>query len=295
MEDATNIFILIPSIQLVIIVPGIILNLIIFSSFIRRPSLRKKIPSILLFNQSIADLFNSAIYGVTYVVLTMFSIKTSFERSFKVTTYIWSLFMGITLHCSVLLYGVISFERFLSICFPLWHRVHLRKRHIWFSIALVWIVSVIITTPILIGFFLLKGLYMIFIVCYSLMSVVVFIIIILFIITFVKASPSINTQPPQANPGNNMKKQIRLTMVFFIMFMAFTIVYIPLIAIFIDINSSPNARGVRSMIMHSLLLLTSLFNPVLTLCFKREFRPCRRDQGTNFRNAQEMHQMQASN
>ena len=281
------------AIQLMIIVAGVVLNMLVVSSFIRRPSLRKKIPNILLFNQSIADLFNSAVYGVAYIVRTaLLSMLHDGESVKGVTTFIFLFFMVITLYCSTLLYAVIASERFLSISFPLWHRVHVTKRHIWSSIMLVWLFSIVLAIFIFFSFISINGLRIIVNMCYSLTSVVVFIIIVLFITTFARACHSINTQPTLSNLGNSLKKQVRLTMIFFIMFIAFTIVYIPLIAMFIDINVSASVSGTRSDIMCSLLLLTSLFNPILTLCFKKEFRPCRNHQGSNFpRLDVEMHQI----
>ena len=126
------------------------------------------------------------------------------------------------MYCSAVLYAVIAFERFLPICFPLWHRVYITKRHIWSS-TLAWLVSVVIAVIAMVFNFFFHNQHgeTIFTVCYSLISVVVFIIIVLFITTFVKACHSINAQPTQSNHGNNLKKQVRLTMIFFIMFIAF--------------------------------------------------------------------------
>ena len=62
------------SVALLMITIGLILNLVLVTSFCRRPSLRRKIPNILLFNQAVADLFSCAGYGVLYVTFDLMLI-----------------------------------------------------------------------------------------------------------------------------------------------------------------------------------------------------------------------------
>ena len=259
------------SIQLVKVVIGIALNLIIIHSFIRRRLVRKKIPNILLFNQAIADLFNGVVYGVSYVTYTLL-IEFKDENAEDTSPFV-RFFRSTTLFSSILLYAVIALERFLAITYPLRHRVHVRKKHIWLAVVISWLITTIVSVLNILFESMVR---------FTIMSLIILINIILFVATFIKAKYSTHLQAGESNQLNiNFKKQLRLTMVFFAMFMAFTIVYIPLLTCSLLGVLKHEVSIIWYEAINSLLLLTSVLNPILTITFKKELRPCMGNRESN--------------
>ena len=96
-------------------------------------------------------------------------------------------------------------------------------------------------------------------------------ITILFISTFIKAFLSLRPQPTRPTlQQSTFKRQLRLTVVFLIMFMEFSMIYIPQTLNFSDMVELGGDASLG--IMFTLLLVTSVVNPVLTLCFRKQFR-----------------------
>ena len=270
------------TIQLVKVIIGLTLNLIVVICFSKRPLVRKKIPTVLLFNQAIVDLFNGVVYGVSYVIYTvLIELK---DENLEVASLVMTFFRSMTLFSSILLYAVIALERFLAIAYPLWHRVHVSKKHIWIAVLSSWIITIVLSV-----FNQLFKTLMRFI----LMSLMIVINIILFVATFIKAKYSTNLQPGESNQLSiSLRKQFRLTMVFFAMFMAFIIVYIPLLTCFVLRMFNHDVGIIWYEVINSLLLLTSVLNPSLTISFKKELRPCRGNQRNSNRSGIEIQTMQ---
>ena len=87
--------------------------------------------------------------------------------------------------------------------------------------------------------------------------------------TFLRAFQAVNNSPTnsaQVTERTVSRKQLKLTIVFFIMFVAFAVVYIPLLIFLHD-------ETVKNDIPFTILMWTSVLNPILTLYFKKEFRP----------------------
>ena len=126
------------TVLLLLIIIGLILNMMIVTAFYKRSAIRRRIPNILLCNQAIADLFNGGVYGIMCVADEL--IKVSCPAC---DVSVSSAFI-ISLMSSLLLYTVIAIERFLSIYLPLWHRVYLTKKHLWVSVIISWVVSIVL-------------------------------------------------------------------------------------------------------------------------------------------------------
>ena len=252
------------SVQLLLIIIGLILNTIIVFVFCTRASLRVKIPNILFFHQAIADLFNGGVYGVgrvTYLLVKMVAKKKS--KSLQRTFY--AVFV-INLLSSVFLCTIIAIHRFVSIYFPMWHRVHLTERHVHTSIIIIWFMTI----PAVI-LYLVYDKIIIFWLMYFWVAPLVMFITILFISTFIKAFLSLRPQPTRPTlQQSTFKRQLRLTVVFLIMFMEFSMIYIPQTLNFSDMVELGGDASLG--IMFTLLLVTSVVNPVLTLCFRKQFR-----------------------
>ena len=142
----------IASLQILLTIIAFILNSLTISSYNRRKALRKKIPNLLLMNQAVADLFNAVVFGGSQITMLIFSMSTSlWDPQWRDKWVIIVLITRIvsyplTLFSSLLLYLIIAVERFLAICFPLWHRVHAQRKHVWISVAIIWCVSTLMAT-----------------------------------------------------------------------------------------------------------------------------------------------------
>ena len=217
------------SVQLVAIVLGLILNLTITFSFCKKPALRQKLPNILLLNQALADNFNCGIYGTSNMIELLFQLNDVRQLINFDVRY---AFLPLTLFSSLCLYLIIALERFLSTHYPLWHRVNVRKKHIWVSVTTAWLLSIFITTMYIICSLCTTVFVMIFI----LLSITVAIITLLFIIIFIKVFRAVSNRPSNSTQLSEhivSKKQFQLTIVFFTMFLAFAVVYSPLIVLLI--------------------------------------------------------------
>ena len=257
------------SIQLVVILFGMIMNAIIVRSFYRRRIVRKKIPNILLFNQALADLFNGCMYGFTHLVSALLSF-VQLEGNMTLNL-ISTLCFVVSLSSSIFMYTTIASERFIALYLPLFHKTRLRKKHVWMAVAASWSGAVIIAATYNFNRFF-KFSTVIDLIIEYLMYLMVAIISFLFMITFIKAFRSIHVVPSQTFQDINivnLKKHLRLTAVFFAMFMAFAVAYIPKVLFYRLVERTV----VMEEIVLTLLLLTSVFNPMLTLNFKREFLP----------------------
>ena len=263
------------SVQLLMIITGVILNSIILTNFCRRGAMRKKIPNILLANQAVADLFNAGVFGVQLVVNQLILIIE--KEDFMAATIISNAAGTITVSSSIFLYTIIAIERYLSIYFPLWSRVHVNKRHILASVMIAWLLSFVLGVCLgLRGVFpMLRILYLLL---YILMASLAVLITILFISTFIKAYISLRSHLNIKSYSTNSisqgrhyqsKKKLHLTAVFFVMFMVFLIVYFPL-----SIVLSPGSKSSLALyeVILTLLLCTSLLNPALTMIFQKQFR-----------------------
>ena len=282
-----TIFYGIMSVQLLLIITGLILNSIIVSVFCKQANVREKIPNILLFHQAIADLFNGGVYGITRVTYLMVK-KIDKKFVWAIQSIFYAAFI-ISLLSSIFLCTVIAIHRFVSIYFPIWHRVHLTERHVQALIIVIWLVPI----PFVILYLIYYKIIILWLI-YTLIAPLVIIITVLFISTFIKAFLSLQIQSINSTPHQrSSKRQLRLSLLFLVMFMEFALVYIPQTLIFSGTvgGGSDTLLG----IMFTLLLLTSVVNPILTLSFRKQFRIFQsRTRPNNNRNGFQM-QMQVSN
>ena len=267
-----NLFYSFTGIQLVMMVVGTILNLIIVTTFYTRPSTRKKITNILHFNQATADIFNVGIFGVIYVLSTLSELHNGHPSPDLMMLLFICLI--ISLLSSLLLYILISSERLLSIYFPLRHRVYLRKKHIWFTVGLVWFIAIIFTScGIVLRVFETNalGVYLHFFSTVTL--ILTALITLLFVATFVKvliANKFRKNESTQKAHTSNARQNLRITLVFFVMFMAFAVGFIPYsLALYLQIEGV-----VLPQIIITLILLASSSNAALTLYFRKPFLIC---------------------
>ena len=252
-----------------------------------------------MLNQASVDMFNAAVYGGSYTL--SFMEWNGFGLSGKWWPIVWTISwisFTLSLYSSLLLYLAIAVERFLALCFPLWHRAHVRKKYVRIVIVTLWCLSALIALcrNLYNIYYINTGshsnvLYEINVKTYNIDSILLIMlpemITLLFIITVLRAFFGLQSPPGQSlhNVRSNthnarIKKQLRLTRVLFVMYFAFAAVNIPICLL---VNEIIRYSPLISSIVTTLLLSTSVFNPSLTLFFKSEFRPrYQRPQRHNF-------------
>ena len=278
-----DLFIGIAALQIVIFVLGSSLNTVIICSFYRKPFLRKKIPNILLFNQAVADLVNMMIYLLTKLIHLLYQISTNHMIvSFQKLNI---AFLYLSVVSSVLLFAVISIERFLSIFMPLWHRIHIQRHHLWYTVLSAWVIVTLMTTAIIATMFhestsekwekfedLVKYNFALGVIVVFMM----FMITIVFSLNFFQALKSLRSQSIQTTSDQiRSKKQFRLTLIFLMMFIVFVLTFIPGVYAAqtkLCYSHSHSLFNVCNQTFICTFILTSIYNPILTLCLKREFR-----------------------
>ena len=259
--------------QAITAVTGIIMNTFVTFFFIKDPSIRKRIPNILVFSQAIVDLNNCLTYGLPNAV-NLF--RATVQRQQVKYQYILSLSTAtLTVSSSIFIFTLIAAERYLSVTKPLWHKATVCKKHIWITILISWILSFtlagirVYTTLVRQSHVYVYDIfYLVFLLCMSV--ILIFIVTVLFILTFLAARRSLSCAPSESTDFELIVKQkVRLTKMFLLMFIAFIFSFVPIPFIMVK------GGHYQCVLMQILLLpicLTSVFNPGLILYLKKEFR-----------------------
>ena len=276
-------FVGIISTQALIFFVGVILNLIVISAYYHKRSLQKKNKNMLLLNQAFADMVNMICYLLPKLLYMIYQVITHK----KMMTYAKITFsmLHLTASSSIGLFTVISVEMFLSLYMPFWHRSNVLTRHLWRAVVFVWSLALLLTiVPIIILFRYddeSKGLKELanyeF---YVGLSVGVFIMVVtmLFALNFIKAFKSIRSNPIRAAQDQRgqrdhirNKKEFRVTLIFLAMFVIFLLTFLP--AVYAEMTKfCPIFHSVCTQTFNCTFIVASVFNPLLVLCLKKEFR-----------------------
>lgn len=127
---------------------GISGNVLVLLVFYKTPTLRKRKSFYFIMNQSIIDIISSiflSIYGFTQIYVTKTLnpkdwstiSKFLFCRLFANRLYLWSMLLASSYNLVFL-----SFERYLSICHPLNHRVYVTKNKVKICIGIVYLTTI---------------------------------------------------------------------------------------------------------------------------------------------------------
>ena len=124
-NDKCNIiFISLLTIQLLVIVIGVILNSIVIAQYLKFSSIRKRLAHILLLNQAVADLVNCLVY-LTPLIVTHFHNVTYREYP-NILDPLFGSAAFLSFSSSLYLFLIIAIERYISIVQPFWHRIMYR-------------------------------------------------------------------------------------------------------------------------------------------------------------------------
>ena len=280
-------------IQLLIIVTAFLLNASICYAYLKKFSLRQKNPQMLLFNQAICDIVNCLLYSIPNVIIWKLNeqipLWSNEDEGFTIAS---TALLILTVLSSLFIFTIIATERFLSIYKPVWHRVKMTKSRLWRAIATAWFLSIIAGVLTIIVMLNVKmdvyddTLYNLKAFLIALISILLITISTLHIWSFVLAYRSVHSSSASNNNSNSnnsnnnnssssnnttaqSKKELRLVILFAIMFIIFFIGFSPLI---FEIALDQSYYSLYSQTLFTFFMLTSLLNPLLTLSMRAEFR-----------------------
>ena len=116
-------FIILITIQILVVFIGLVLNSIIIRAFFSRRSLQEKIVNVLIMNQAVADVVNVTLFGLpNSLLLTYMLISKRYTQSVVNGMHSTAV---LTVASSVNLFFVIALERFLALYKPFWHKVNI--------------------------------------------------------------------------------------------------------------------------------------------------------------------------
>lgn len=249
---------------------------------------RNTIPNWLLFNQAIVDLLIVA-QSIMYAVTNMVSLYEHYDLYLTITS-------AFELYTCVLALGILllsTSERFIALKTPLFHKKHITINKLLCATVFVWVIASLPSSFYLIHYlhfpneievisnFWIIGPIMI------LAGIVIVIFILYFtfkVITnsFTQRTSSISLQTIQWVNGRNMaiingqyKKQRRLFKLFVLLTVVYILSYIPGVILrvlhFFDvINHHMMEMGLE--MAYIVYMSSALFNPILTLCMKDDFK-----------------------
>ena len=257
--------------QLIILMVGTILNSIIQVSFYNKRPLRRKIPSILLFNQATSDLFSCSIYVLPNVIYYLGYLLKLADFPYMIIVVLKRVLI-LTVTISIFLHTIIAIERYLSICKPMWHRAKVQIKHIWSSVIITWFMSLLITVICHFANGINTDDYMIDEVMHTLMAILAFLITlitVLYLVSVIEACKSLYMPSSSNTQKMRAKKQLRLTLLFFVMFATFLTGFIPVL---VGLVWRMWQLSFKFQLLFLFFNLTSALNPMLTLSMRKEFR-----------------------
>ena len=266
-SKCTLIYLTTSSIQAIIIVIGILLNLIVCFKIFQRKETRRKLTNVLFVNQAFADLFNCLMYALPATIY-MF-ISSTYKTDQSVNNFLGPLsdVMAIaSISSSLMIFTIIAFERWLSIAKPIFHHAKLRKKHIWTAIVICWFLSI---SSSLLRLVFDGALYIIYIkLMQTIMVLLISIATVAFFFTWLKAFRTIRVHQKRGADQHSKRKDLQVTKVFSIMYLLFIITFVPLAVV------NPNEENPVRRIKFILFTLTAIINPTLTLILRTGFK-CR--------------------
>ena len=260
------------TVQFVVIVIALVLNSLVVHAFRKKPSMRKKIPNVLLFMQALVDFVNCFVYALPSPIFLIIQ-----QRNRKVMSYMLPVEKGtlvLSASSSIWLFSMIAAERFISLYKPVWHRQNINTRKIW-KIAAAALAFSVITTVVTVSTEKYHHSDMFVRLLQALLCLFFLLVTILYAWSFKIAYQSVCNQREASQDNVRLKKELRMVSLFVSMYFIFIIGLTPLL---LTVAMSDEFYNVRTQLNLSIFTLTSVFNPLLTLWLKKEFRCkiCRR-------------------
>ena len=266
------IYISLTSLQAFVFTLGIILNAAILIGMCKRKSIWQKKSGRLLANQAVTDLANCFLFILPNTVFDIYSIASStFSPPPIVETGLTLTFMS-----SLLMFTLISVERFTAIKFPYWHRSNITKKHLTIGVVCVWVISIAVSGAYYSLYYLPNGRYIAR--YYYTVKVIIslFLMILvsaLFIVSYLKSFLSIMHPSREQNLSQKRGKEVKITLLFLVMYLVFLSTFLPVVVGYIGRASSRpiHISNVGRYVITFFLGLTSVLNPMLVLSTRKEF------------------------
>lgn len=268
-----------------------IANLLIIMSYCMMGKRRNKIQNILLLAQSITDFYNCGTVWYEVGVNVTAPHQIQWLRIFLLLN---NGLLEYSLTLSLCTLVVCSIERYLAIVKPMFHKRHVTKRRVVYSIVAMWVVSFI---PVLILLFLMnfsvrnQNLEQVVLYSYvfdAIMFLIIIVVIVLLLVTLSKAKSSCElreqhykniVRPEKIAIKKKMyKKRVRLTLLFLVMLITYIATFIPLIIgrILFDTNIIDALSLYDKIVLLGVCQLlyksSALVNPCFTLIIKDDYR-----------------------
>ena len=281
--------------QLVVAGIGIILNLVVLILYAQRKTIQNNIGNVQLAGQAFVDLLNLVLYAIPLGFGTLVTPAIFCQISPKVLWITIVALFSFTFYSSLITFTFISFERYMALYKPFWHRQNITKRWIIKRLIIVFCSVFFIITPIqtvtYVGtpfIYAWMWIWMIWIIIVS----------VLFGLTFIKTYKCLNDQREglsrKCKESNEDTKDetndqdyhvhikiLRLTLILFIMFAVFLMTILPVLVVVALVTLNRRPYRIQSAISNLMFFLASVINPILTLSLKEDFRVwfnvCKRD------------------
>ena len=259
---------------------AVILNIIVLSLYLRRKNIRHKVGNILLASQAVVDLFNSGIYAMLtasyYLIIRNVypHLSNQEEKAVWVATLALYFF---SIHSSMYTFTLISYERYLAVSEPFWHRQNVTRSWIMKRLLIVLVLTTIITplstysgsTPFLPVLYPIIGITLLLMIIVS----------ILFTLSYSKAhkfvtgKASYRAKTEESTEKSFIsKKLLRLTLIFLTMYAVFLMALVSMVVFLVLWLVRGSRTGIPAMVHSVLLAVTSIINPVLTLSLRKDFK-----------------------
>ena len=253
--------------QASVIVLALIFNSIVVHAFVKKTSMRKKIPNVLLFMQALVDFINCIVYAFPSPILIIIQQSYKTVMSFMLPMEKATLILSAS--SSMWLFLIIAGERFISLHKPIWHRLNICSRHIWIVAAVASMLSIVTSTAAAatLHFQHYDTVYV-----YLLKAALCFfflVVTILYAWSFKIAYKSKYTGAEANQESLQSKKEFRLVLLFISMYFIFII---SLVSLLFTAAMDDDFYNVHTQVNLLIFTMTSLFNPLLTLWLKKDFR-----------------------
>lgn len=269
------------------------INLFVVFLYCTMKERRKKISNYLLFSQSITDLYNAFMIWFELIANSKFIKRSSYHQLFAMTS-MGMLEYSFTLSLGTLFSG--SFERYLSITRPYFHKTKVTTSKMKFCTVVTWIVSLIPPITLLSMMeFNLQNFNSQRVLVYShvfdvIMLGVITAVVTILVLTLKRADSSSTEQlrfsklhrcnaRQKKRKHIALQKRLRLVLIFIFMIVAYIVTFLPLMigrVLFdtgaIRFTMTNYEKIIMVSVCHSLYKSSALFNPFLTLLLKEDYR-----------------------
>ena len=263
---------------LIITIVGITLNLLIFILYIAKKSIPRNFSNRLLLHHAFVDLVNLVILVLPFTCrsLYLFSIEDRLKHSGEfddkwnaIFLYFYEM-LPLSTNSTVFTFTLEAIDRLIANHCKKMHEKFQRKRIMIPIITLIWLLSIIPTVIMFFEFWMASWVFKYAIDCMTIINT------ILIVLAFYKSRKKliqhrliINDHPENQNVIEMVKRDFRLTLIFFLMFIIFLL---PAIGLSVGAKRMQQRGDKYFILMIYSIGVASTLNPVLTLTLKGHFK-----------------------